>query len=119
MAVKVGVPLYLVISVVLSLLLSSHHFAEADNEIAKTCALTEYPEVCTTTLESDSRSSSANITGLSRIGLELTGTKASETAAVAYKLINNASSYAEWDIRATCFHIYNSSAGPAQQIWGP
>ena len=115
MAVKVGVPLYLVISVVFSLLLSSHHFAEADNEIAKTCALTEYPDVCTTILESDSRSLSANITGLSRIGLEMTGTKASATAAVAYKLINNASSYAEWDIRATCFHIYNSSVEKINQ----
>ncbi|XP_023878471.1 uncharacterized protein LOC111990931 [Quercus suber] len=116
MAMKVGVSdlCLLVIPFVLSLLLSSHYFAKADNEIGKpliikTCTQTEFPDVCTSVLESDPRSSSANLTGLSRIGLELTATKVNETTAEAYKLLINATEYYQWSMRSACFYEYNSS----------
>ncbi|XP_030969879.1 uncharacterized protein LOC115990163 [Quercus lobata] len=121
MAMKVDVSLcLLVIPIVLSLLLSSHHFAKADNEIGKplitaTCIQTEFPDVCVSTLESDRRSSSANLTGLSRIGLELAITKADEIKADAYKLIFNATSYHNWDIRSACFGAYNLSFYPFKE----
>lgn len=111
MAMKVDVSLaLLVIPIVLSTLLSSHHYAKAANEIGKPLKAklapkvqTEFPDVFTSVLESDPRSSSANLAGLSRIGLEVTVAKANETAPVAYKLMNSAKDYAEWSIRSTCF----------------
>ena len=93
---KVDVSLCLfVIPIVLSLLLSSHHFAKADNEIGKplitaTCSQTEFPDVCISTLESDPHSSIADLTNLSRIALEIAVTKANETKADTFKLFNNA-----------------------------
>ena len=113
MTMKVDVfPALLVISIILSTLLSSHHYAKASNEIgklliAKTCTQTEFPDVCTSVLESDPRSSSANLAGPSGIGLEVTATKANETAPEAYKLMNSAKDYAEWSIRSTCFQAFN------------
>ncbi|KAL4626132.1 hypothetical protein ACB092_05G073800 [Castanea dentata] len=115
MALKVDVSLcLLVIPIVLSLLLSSHHFAKADNETGKplitaTCSKTEFPDVCISTLESDPRSIRANLTGLSRIGLELAITEANETKAEALKLVNNAGSYESWAIRLACYDEFNSS----------
>ena len=114
MAMKVVSSRLLVISVVLSLLLSNHHFAKANNEIGKplitkTCTQTEFPDVCTSILESDLRSFSANLTGLPRIGLELTAAKVNETTAEAYKLLINATEYYQWSMRSACFYEYNSS----------
>lgn len=117
MAIKVDVsPCLLVIPIVLSLLLSSQHFATASNEneignslITKTCNGTEYPDVCTSILESDPRSSNADLTGLSRIALELTATKVNVTAAVAYKLMRNAGGYVEFGNAQACYVGYNSS----------
>ena len=113
MAMEVDVFLdLLVIPIILSTLLSSHHYAKASNEIgkpliAKTCTQTEFPDVCTSVLESDPRSSSANLAGLSGIGLEVTATKANETAPVAYKLMNSAKDYAKWSTRSTCIQAFN------------
>ncbi|KAL0010430.1 hypothetical protein SO802_005538 [Lithocarpus litseifolius] len=121
MTMKVDVSLcLLVIPIVLSLSLSTHHFAEADNEIGEslittTCNHTEFPDVCNSTLESDPRSSSANLTGLSRIGLELAIAKADEIKADAFKLIFNASNYSNWDIRSACFGAYNRSFYPFKE----
>ncbi|XP_075665220.1 uncharacterized protein LOC142634854 [Castanea sativa] len=114
MAMKVVSSCLLVISVVLSILLSSHHFAKADNEIGKplitkTCTQTDFPDVCTSISESDPHSSSANLTGLSRIGLEFTAAKVNETTAEAYKLLINATEYYQWSMRSACFQEYNSS----------
>jgi pectinesterase inhibitor-like protein len=78
--------------------------------ITKTCGGTEFPDVCTSALESDSRSSSADVKGLSRIALELSATKAKEAAGVAYKLMQNSSDYADWSKRTTCFDGYNFTA---------
>jgi pectinesterase inhibitor-like protein len=77
--------------------------------ITKTCGSTAFPDVCTTTLESDPRSSSADLKGLSRIALELSIAKTNETAGVAYYLLNHASGYATWAERSACFHGYNMS----------
>jgi pectinesterase inhibitor-like protein len=96
MAIQVSVSLCLiVIPIALSFLLSSYHFAIASNEIgnsliAKSCNQTEFPDVCISTLESDPRSSNANLTDLSKIGFELTVTKSNETLAEAFKLLINA-----------------------------
>jgi pectinesterase inhibitor-like protein len=78
--------------------------------ITKTCSGTEFPDVCTSALESDPRSSTADVKGLSRIALELSATKAKEAAGVAYKLMQNSSDYADWSKRTTCFDGYNSTA---------
>ncbi len=115
MAIQVTVSLCLmVIPIALSFLLSSRHFAIASNEIgnsliAKSCNQTEFPDVCISTLESDPRSSKANLTDLSKIGFELTVTKSNETLAEAFKLLNNASDYEEWARRSACYDTYNSS----------
>ena len=115
MAIQVSVSLCLiVIPIALSFLLSSHHFAIASNEIgnsliAKSCNQTEFPDVCISTLESDPRSSNANLTDLSKIGFELTVTKSNETLAEAFKLLINASDYDEWARRSACYYTYNSS----------
>uniref|UniRef100_A0A2N9GBY4 Pectinesterase inhibitor domain-containing protein n=1 Tax=Fagus sylvatica TaxID=28930 RepID=A0A2N9GBY4_FAGSY len=91
-----------------------YHFAIASNEIgnsliAKSCNQTEFPDVCISTLESDPRSSNANLTDLSKIGFELTVTKSNETLAEAFKLLINASDYEEWARRSACYYEYNSS----------
>ena len=78
--------------------------------ITKTCGGTEFPDVCTSALELDPRSSTADVKGLSRIALELSATKAKEAAGVAYKLMQNSSDYADWSKRTTCFDGYNSTA---------
>ena len=115
MAMKVDVSLcLLVIPIVLSLLLSSHHFAKADNEISKplitaTCNHTEFSELCISTLESDSRSFSANLTHLSRIALDLAVTRANETRAESFKLVHNSTNYENWAYWLDCFDIYNLS----------
>ncbi|KAK4590668.1 hypothetical protein RGQ29_021009 [Quercus rubra] len=115
MAMKVDVSLcLLVIPIVLSLSLSTHHSAKADNEIGRslittTCNNTEFPDVCISTLESDPRSSTADLTNLSRIALELAITEANETKAEAFKLVNNAGSYESWGIRLACYDGFNSS----------
>ncbi|XP_062162440.1 pectinesterase inhibitor-like [Alnus glutinosa] len=77
--------------------------------ITKTCAGTEFPDVCTSTLESDPRSLSADLKGLSRIALELSATKGNDSAGVAYNLMQNASGYDTWSERSACFHGYNMS----------
>ena len=115
MAMKVDVSLcLLVIPIVLSLLLSSHHFSKADNEISKplittTCNHTEFSELCISTLESDSRSFSANLTDLSRIALDLAVTRANETRAESFKLVHNSTNYENWAYWLDCFDIYNLS----------
>ncbi|XP_023878511.1 cell wall / vacuolar inhibitor of fructosidase 2-like [Quercus suber] len=114
MAMKIDVSLCLfVIPIVLSLLLSSHHFAKADNEIGEplitaTCRKTEFPDVCSSTLESDPRTSSANLKGLSRIALELAIIKANETKRAAFSLINNATSYENQGKRLACYDGFAS-----------
>jgi pectinesterase inhibitor-like protein len=77
--------------------------------ITKTCSGTTFPDVCTSTLELDPRSSTADLKGLSRIALELSVAKTNETAGVAYYLLNHASGYAAWADRSACFHGYNIS----------
>ncbi|XP_062161940.1 pectinesterase inhibitor-like [Alnus glutinosa] len=77
--------------------------------ITKTCAGTEFPDVCTSTLESDPRSLSADLKGLSRIALELSATKGNDSAGLAYNLMQNASGYEPWSERSACFHGYNTS----------
>jgi pectinesterase inhibitor-like protein len=77
--------------------------------ITKICGGTASPNVCTATLESDPRSSSADLKGLSRIALELSVAKTTETAGVAYDLLQHASSYMTWAERSACFHGYNMS----------
>jgi pectinesterase inhibitor-like protein len=83
---------------------------KGESLITKTCGGTEFPDVCTSALESDPRSSTADVKGLSRIALELSATKAKEAAGVAYKLMQNSSDYADWSKRTTCFDSYNSTA---------
>ncbi|KAL0010434.1 hypothetical protein SO802_005542 [Lithocarpus litseifolius] len=105
--------LSLVIPIALSLSLSTHHFATADNEIGKslittTCNHTEFPDVCISTLESDPRRSTADLTNLSRMALELAITEVNETKAEALKLVNNAGSYESWGIRLACYDGFNS-----------
>jgi pectinesterase inhibitor-like protein len=78
--------------------------------IMKSCGSTEFPDMCTSALESDPRSSTADIKGLSRIALELSATKAKEAAGVANKLMQNSSDYADRSKRTTCFDGYNSTA---------
>jgi pectinesterase inhibitor-like protein len=78
--------------------------------ITKTCSGTEFPDVCTSTLESDSRSLSADLKGLSRIALELTAAKANDAAEVAYPLLQHASGYETWAQLSACFNGYNLSA---------
>ena len=99
------------IQIVLSRLFSSHHFTTAGNEIGKslinkTCSHTEFPDVCISTLESDPRSSSANLTDLPRIALELTLPKANETLVKAYNLLKNASTHNQF-VRSLCFTSLN------------
>jgi pectinesterase inhibitor-like protein len=78
--------------------------------ITKTCRGTEFPHVCTSTLESDSRSLKADLKGLSRIALELIAAKSKEAAGVAAPLLQNSTGYVSWSERTTCFDGYNSSA---------
>jgi len=78
--------------------------------ITKTCGGTEFPDVCTSTLESDSRSLEADLKGLSRIALELIAAKSKEAAGVAYPFVQNSTSYESWSQRVTCFDGYNFSA---------
>jgi pectinesterase inhibitor-like protein len=99
----------LVISIAISLRRGTAADEKGKALITKTCGGTAFPDVCTTTLESDPRSSTADLKGLSRIALELSAAKANETAGVAYKLMINASTYATWSVRSTCFHGYNMS----------
>ncbi|GMY35048.1 pectinesterase inhibitor [Fagus crenata] len=121
MAIQVSVSLCLiVIPIALSVLLSSLHFAIASNEIGnslitETCNQTEFPDVCISTLESDPRSSNANLTDLSKIGFELTVTKSNETLAEAFKLLNNASSYEQWGRRSACYSTYKSSVNQIKE----
>ncbi|KAB1218559.1 Pectinesterase inhibitor [Morella rubra] len=115
MAIKLSVSLsLLMISAVLSLLHPSESRGIASGEkgkplITKTCSRTEFPDICTSTLESDPRSLNADLTGLSRIALELVEAKANEAAVVAYKLLNSAPDYPTWSDRSACFYSYNST----------
>ncbi|XP_059436539.1 pectinesterase inhibitor-like [Corylus avellana] len=77
--------------------------------ITKTCSSSAFPDVCTSTLESDPRTSTADLKGLSRIALELSLAKTNETAGVAYYLLNHASGYLTWAERSACFNGYNIS----------
>lgn len=104
----------LVISALIPRLLSNPYSAEAANEIGKsliteTCSHTEFPDICTSTLESDPRSFSANLTGLSRIGIQLVATKVNDTAVEALKLVQNATDYVEWGKLQACSGEYNAS----------
>lgn len=98
------------ISTVMSLSLPTQCEAAANqNLITKTCNLTKFPAVCRSTLRLDPRSSSANLTGLTRIAMELAGNKANDTAGVAFKRMNNASDYMTWAESSACFNGYNIS----------
>ncbi|KAJ0013479.1 hypothetical protein Pint_21227 [Pistacia integerrima] len=60
-----------------------------ENIIAETCKLTQFPQECISNLESDPRSSSADLTGLSKIAYQLSATKVNETMLLASQLIFN------------------------------
>ena len=83
---------------------------ELSSLVAPTCNHTEFPDVCISTLESDPRSSTADLTNLSRIALEIAVTKANETKADAFKLFNNATSDESRETRLACYEYgFNSS----------
>ncbi|KAG6669328.1 hypothetical protein I3843_01G228500 [Carya illinoinensis] len=115
----VSLPLCLpMISIVLfCVLISTQHCAAAtanqngESLIKKTCKQTEFPDVCSSTLESDPRSSNAvDVRGLSRIGLELVFTKGEETVKVAHDLVIQIGiGYDTWARRAGCMSSYNLS----------
>lgn len=99
-------------------LLSTQHCAAAAtivNEkggslIKKTCAKTKFPDVCSSTLESDPQSSKVtDVKGLSKIGLELVFTKGKEVVEVAHDLVNKAHDYDLWSRRVACMSSYNMS----------
>ncbi|WRX28514.1 Pectinesterase inhibitor domain - like 10 [Theobroma cacao] len=83
--------------------------------IAKTCNQTEYPEECTSALESDARSLSANLTGLGRIAVEQSASKLNQTLSYVDSLVNNATDYATWASLVVCQYSYNASANQIQQ----
>jgi hypothetical protein len=60
--------------------------------ITKTCAGTEFPDVCT-----------------SRLALELSEPNVNDSAGLAYNLLQSASSFKPWSELSTCFHSYNTS----------
>ncbi|KAB1218558.1 hypothetical protein CJ030_MR3G026438 [Morella rubra] len=65
--------------------------------------------VFTSTSESDPRRSTANLTGLARIALELAEAKANETVGEAYKLVSSAPSYEVWAARTACYSSWNTT----------
>ncbi|KAJ0013813.1 hypothetical protein Pint_21199 [Pistacia integerrima] len=80
-----------------------------ENIIAKTCHLTQFPQDCVSNLESDPRSSGADLTGLSRIALELSTTKVNNNATELFNFLQNATDYPTWSFFQTCFLYYNTS----------
>jgi hypothetical protein len=97
-------PLLYAISIAMSISRSIQCETPAnENLLTKTRNLTKFPAVCRSTLRSDTRRSSANLTGLTRIAMELAGNKANDTAGVAFKRTNSASDYM---IRGREFNLF-------------
>ncbi|XP_042978551.1 uncharacterized protein LOC122309224 [Carya illinoinensis] len=115
----VSLPLCLpMISIVLfCVFISTQHCAAAtanqndESLIKKICRQTQFPDVCSSTLESNPRSSNAvDVRGLSRIGLELLFTKGEEIVKVAHDLvIERGIDYDTWARQARCMSSNNLS----------
>ncbi|XVF60335.1 hypothetical protein PTKIN_Ptkin08bG0036800 [Pterospermum kingtungense] len=75
--------------------------------IAQTYNEMEYPEDCISTLESDPRSFISNVTGLARIDLEITASKANNSYAVVLHWLDRQHDYSNWDLAAKCHLHYN------------
>ncbi|XP_038698096.1 uncharacterized protein LOC119995666 [Tripterygium wilfordii] len=100
-------------TIVLSVIVLSGTLVTADNEslIAKTCNQTDYPQDCTSNLDSDPRSAHAkDIKELARISLEILASKVNNTASAFQKaLVGERESYEEWSYVMVCTYGYNSS----------
>merc|ERR1712071_50119 len=114
MAVNNGAFLpFLVLSTILVLFSNQYRTTAIDEKgkplITSTCNSTDFPNDCVTFLESDPRTSTVDLTGLSRIALELTATKASDGLKESALLVQNAANYYDWGFKVVCFDEYSNS----------
>ncbi|OMO68911.1 Pectinesterase inhibitor [Corchorus olitorius] len=82
--------------------------------IATVCSKTENPQDCISLLESDPRSFTSNLTGLARIALEITASKANTSLVVAEYWLQHAKDYTDWASASACRGGYASSVNSMQ-----
>ncbi|OMP04539.1 Pectinesterase inhibitor [Corchorus olitorius] len=92
-------------------LIPLHGFAQETGKalIEKTCKQTEFPEECISALESDPASLTANLTGLTKIIIQQSATKLSQSVILVDTLLKNPTSYEEMGLLLYCQSCYNTS----------
>ncbi|GLT95423.1 hypothetical protein SLE2022_131060 [Rubroshorea leprosula] len=97
-----------------TLLLLSPYFANAATEtgkalITKTCNRTYYPTECIKALESNPRSSNADLPTLAQISMQVSSSKVKEGYPVVRGWVLKAPDYPSWGMYAACAAYYNES----------